>query len=318
VRIALLGKTRGIAGWMEDAADAFLASGHDVMIASSRDPRLAPALNNLLLSPWVGAPLLRRIVVRIGNFHPDLILAIRADAVPANVLDTIAAIKGRVPLVGWVGDRIDADFAERAAYYDAIAYTDTGLLRCHRELGIATPASFVPHAVGVTRTIVSGGQREPCMAFVANPTAYRCGIVAGIREPVAIYGPGWADAITAPQHRFTHRRLARDEVAEVYAGHFAVLNMRNELNVIDGLNQRNFAPCVFATPVVTDDQPDLALCFEPDSEVLVYRSVAELNDIYARLLREPDYAAEIGRRGQQRVLAEHTYEHRLKALLALA
>ena len=318
MRIALLGKTGGIAGWMEDAADAFRAAGHEVMIASSRDPRLAPSLNSLLLSPWMGAPLLRRIVARIRRFRPDLILAVRADAVPLAVLDAVAAIKGRAPFIGWVGDRIEADFAPIAARYDALAYTDTGLLRRHRALGIATPAAFVPHAVNVRRAVASGTPRLPCMAFVANPTAYRRDIVSGIREKVAIYGPGWVEALSAPQHHFTHRRLSREEVADVYARHLAVLNMRNEHNVIDGLNQRNFAPCVFATPVVTDDQPDLARCFEPGTEVLVYRSVGELNEIYARLLREPAYAAEIGCRGERRVLNEHTYEHRLQTLLALA
>ena len=301
---------------MEDAADAFHDAGHDVMIASSRDPRLAPSLNNLLLSAWAGAPLLRRIIARIRNFHPDLIIAIRADAVPAAVLDAVAAIKGRPPFIGWVGDSIDGEFAELAAYYDALAYTDTGLLRRHRDLGIQTPAAFVPHAVNVGRTPRGSELRRPCMAFVANPTAYRRDIVLRIAKQVTIYGPGWTD-VAAPQHRFTHRRLTRDEVAEVYARHLAVLNMRNERNVIDGLNQRSFAPYVFATPVLTDDQPDLSLCFEPGQEVLVYRSVEELNDIYERLLREPDYAAEVGRRGRQRVLAEHGYEHRLKALMAL-
>lgn len=288
------------------------------MIASTRDPRLAPSLNNLLLSPSVGAPLLRLIIARIRRFRPDLILAVRADAVPADVLGAIVGIEGRAAFVGWVGDRIDADFTERAAYYDALAYTDTGLLRRHRELGIATPAGFVPHAVNVRRRRASAVTRLQCMALVANPTAYRCTIVSGIREPIAIYGPGWANAAAVPQHRFTHRRLAQEEVVEVYARHFAVLNMRNEQNVINGLNQRSFAPYMFATPVVTDDQPDLALCFAPGEEVLVYRSVDELNDIYARMLREPDYAAEIGRRGRQRVLGAHTYEHRLEALRALA
>ncbi len=319
MRIALLGKTRGIAGWLEDAADAFHAAGHQVLVASTRDPRLAPPLNDLLLSPWTGAPLLRRILARIRRFRPELILAIRADAVPLGVLRAVAAIPGRAPLIGWVGDSIGAGFATLAASYDALAYTDTGLLRHHRELDIATPAAYVPHAVNLRGTTVAPGEaRDPCMAFVANPTAYRCNILAAVREPVAIYGPGWAAALSAPQHRYTHRRLSRDEVAAVYARHLAVLNMRNELNVIDGLNQRSFAPYVFATPVLTDDQPDLSLCFDPGEEVLMYRSTDELNDIYARLLREPAYAAAVGRRGQQRVLSEHTYEHRLQALLALA
>jgi len=69
--------------------------------------------------------------------------------------------------------------------------------------------------------------------------------------------------------------------------------------------------------VLTDDQPDLARCFDLGREVLVYRDADELNDIHARLQREPGYAAAIGDRGRRRLLAEHTYAHRLDTLAKL-
>ena len=69
--------------------------------------------------------------------------------------------------------------------------------------------------------------------------------------------------------------------------------------------------------VVADNQDDLPLCFEPGHEVLVYRDVDELNDLYVRLRREPERAAAVGEAGRRRVLAEHTYGHRLTALAKL-
>ena len=84
-----------------------------------------------------------------------------------------------------------------------------------------------------------------------------------------------------------------------------------------GLNQRHFDPYMAATPVLSDDQPDLSRCFELGREVLVYRDAAELDDIHARLQREPRYAAATGDRGRRRVLAEHTYAHRLDTLAKL-
>jgi spore maturation protein CgeB len=51
--------------------------------------------------------------------------------------------------------------------------------------------------------------------------------------------------------------------------------------------------------------------------MLVYRDVDELNDLYTRLRREPARAEAVGKSGRRRVLAEHTYGHRLAALARL-
>jgi spore maturation protein CgeB len=96
--------------------------------------------------------------------------------------------------------------------------------------------------------------------------------------------------------------------------HLAVLNMRSEGNVVNGLNQRNFDPYLCATPVVAEDQPDLTACFEPGKEVVVWRDVAELNAIYSALRQDPARAAAIGLAGQRRVLADHSYGRRLEIL----
>ena len=107
------------------------------------------------------------------------------------------------------------------------------------------------------------------------------------------------------------------EVHGLYAGHLAALNVRNELNVVSGLNQRNFDPCVTATPIVAEAQADLAACFDPGAEVLVYRDVEELNEIHRRLLADPREATRIGLAGRARLLADHTYAHRLRAMTHL-
>jgi spore maturation protein CgeB len=102
----------------------------------------------------------------------------------------------------------------------------------------------------------------------------------------------------------------------VYGRHLAALNIRNERNVLSGLNQRNFDPLLAGAALITDDQPDLARCFDPGTEVLVWRDLDDLNAQYARILAAPAEAAALAARGRQRVLAEHTYGARLKTLTA--
>ena len=153
------------------------------------------------------------------------------------------------------------------------------------------------------------------MVFIANPTPHRRAVIDALTQPISVYGPGWTPS-AAVAHDIHRRRLAADALAGVYARHTAALNIHNELNVVHGLNQRNFDPCLTQTLVVAEDQPDLALCFEPGREVVVYADPANLNDLHARLIKDAPWAAKIARQGRRRVLAEHTFEHRLAAIIA--
>lgn len=306
MRLLLLGRRASVTNWLEEAAGAFRASGHEVRLGVVRDPRLHPAVQRALETPITD-----RITARARAFKPDLILAIGGFHVPVALLERLAALPDRPPIAAWVGDNFDADERPLATLYDLAAYTDTGLERRHAELGFAAPTLFAPHAVD-PRLAVLAAERTPRMVFVANATPGRLAVVDAITRPVALYGPGWSGRDV---HEVHPRRLAAKALQGVYARHLASLNVRNEFNVLTGLNQRNFQPYLTATPLVTDDQADLPLCFEPGVEAFVWRGADELNDLYARLLTAPDEARRAGEAGRARVLADHTFDRRL-ALIA--
>jgi spore maturation protein CgeB len=75
---------------------------------------------------------------------------------------------------------------------------------------------------------------------------------------------------------------------------------------------RLFEAAACAIPVLSDWWAGLGEFFVPGEEILLARS----SDEAARLLIESDEdeLAEVGRRAQARVLAEHTSEHRAKEL----
>lgn len=254
----------------------------------------------------------------IRRFSPDLILAVGPYSMPGIILQRIAAIPGRPPIIGWVGDTFSAEDARVAASLDAIGYTDSGMLALHQEWNLPCRAAYVPHAAN-PRLAPTGSSSTPprnLITFVANPTDQRRALVRQVRTSIVLYGPGWGSE--PPSHHEIHARFVGiAELATIYASHLAALNIRHERNVLLGLNQRHFDPYLAATPVVSDAQPDLERCFEPGREVLVYRDAGELNEIYARLQTDPATAAAIGERGRQRVLAEHTYARRLEQLMKL-
>ncbi|PPQ31782.1 hypothetical protein CCS01_16305 [Rhodopila globiformis] len=224
----------------------------------------------------------------------------------------------RPPLIAWIGDVFTRQAAAVANPFDVIAYTDTGMLDLHRAYGFRARTAFVP--IAATRAVRSSQERAfriPDLAFVAAPRPNRRELLARVPHPVAIFGPGWQDAPELAHHRRDARRIGAHELADIYASHMAALNIRHGLVVINGLNQRHFAPYIQGTPVVSDTQPDLPLCFDPGTEMLVYRDGDELRELYAQLRHEPARARIIGLAGQRRVLAHHTYAHRLRTIAEL-
>jgi spore maturation protein CgeB len=310
MKIFLLGKGASITHWLEDAAAAFAAEGHEVEIGLVRRPWLAAPLEAALVGPIARG--LRRRIVRQA---PDLILAVGAFHVPARVLDAIANLPGRAPFIGWVGDRFGDSAGALAAHYDGVGYADSALLAQHKASGFHGEAIYLPHAVNPAGDWPMSESRERRMVFVGNPTPHRRAVAAALTAPITLHGPGWTAEDDA-HHQIHPRRLAPQALRGVYGAHLAALNIRNERNVLSGLNQRNFDPLLAGAALITDDQPDLERCFDPGVEVLVWRDAAELNAHHARVLADPAEAAALAARGRRRVLAEHTYGARLKTLAA--
>jgi spore maturation protein CgeB len=318
MKVFLLGKVRNITGWLEGCALGLRMAGHEVKIGVTRDPALNPVLDRALVSKRLGRPRAIGVARAIRHFSPDVILAVLSYTIPRDLLEVIAHLPGRPPLVGWVGDVFGEAQRRSAELFDLIAYTDTAMVGLHRRLGFRTPSVFLPHAANprLARLAAPAAEPEPKMVFVANPTPNRRALMRQVRTPVRIFGPGWA-SLGPTQHEVIARRIGMDEVGQIYAGHFATLNIMNAANVLGGLNQRNFDPCLFGTAVVSDDQPDLGLCFEVGREALSYRTAEELDEVYGRLLKAPQQARAIGEAGRRRVLAEHTYAHRIEALAGM-
>lgn len=310
MRVLLLGKVRSITGWLEDCASGLASAGHQVRTVASRNPALHSGLETALMGAKAAA--LARTVRRTA---PDLVLVIGPYEVPALLLEQLAGLSVRPPLVGWVGDAFDESAQAAAARFDLIAYTDSALLARHQALGFAAAGLFLPHAVDPRRVLTAPSMaRDPRLVFIANPTPNRRAIVAATREPLVLHGQGWTDS--GPPHETHQRRVRPEALLGIYARHAGALNIRHETNVVAGLNQRSFTPCLAATAVVSDAQPDLERCFEPAREVLVWRDVEELDAIAGRLRRDRAWGAAVGERGRARVLAEHTFGRRLEAIVA--
>jgi spore maturation protein CgeB len=106
------------------------------------------------------------------------------------------------------------------------------------------------------------------------------------------------DNVPAPEHR------------RFYAGQRFTLNLTRADMIRAGFSPsvRLFEAAGCGVPIVTDCWPGLDTLFEPGREILISESARDTLR-YVTELSERERAA-IGRRARQRVLAEHTAEHR--------
>lgn len=80
------------------------------------------------------------------------------------------------------------------------------------------------------------------------------------------------------------------------------------------VNQRIFDAPAAGAFVLTDQRDQMDALFEPGREIASYASPEEATDRIAYYLKHPEERQRIIAKARQRILAEHTYEHRLEAL----
>lgn len=83
------------------------------------------------------------------------------------------------------------------------------------------------------------------------------------------------------------------------------------------VNQRVFDVPACGGFVLTDRREQLDRLFETGREVLVYDAPEEIPELAARCLKDRALRERVGAAARARILAEHTYEHRLQELLAV-
>ncbi|MBU1247216.1 MAG: glycosyltransferase, partial [Proteobacteria bacterium] len=68
--------------------------------------------------------------------------------------------------------------------------------------------------------------------------------------------------------------------------------------------------------LITDRRRQMDQLFEPDSEIVTYDNPEEIPELVARYLKDELARKKVAKAAKQRILAEHTYEHRIEKLLA--
>jgi spore maturation protein CgeB len=81
---------------------------------------------------------------------------------------------------------------------------------------------------------------------------------------------------------------------------------------------RVFELAALGRPQLSDAKADITRHFREGSEIVLYRTLRELDGLARELLADPERRAALGAAARRRVLAEHTWRHRMEELLTVA
>lgn len=142
-------------------------------------------------------------------------------------------------------------------------------------------------------------------------TAHRAAVLSAFASELTVYGDeGWSgllDAELRPQVPYG------PPLAAVYRDSAVNLNVTS-LQMPTAVNQRIFDVPAAGGFLLTDNQADVSELFDED-EVATYQDAEEALDKARYYLKHPTRRAALTERGRLRIAREHTYDHRVKALV---
>jgi len=320
--VAIIQKSDGLLTWCTDLAAAFREAGAITLAANSRPSTLREwwwrhtQHQRLLLNPATS----RRLAATLAGFSPDLVVVLNYPSLPPAAAALLRkAVSPGVPIVGWLCDSLEGFPAGHDALLDGVYYFDSASLPALLEhyRGTRTRLEFLPLAANPRRyrcESINVQSRTRHLVFAGNCTPARQRFFAeyrrlGLRlDLYGLHAGNWPRV-------WRNRKLSSAALARVYQNHLVNLNLLQTGNTTNGLNLRAFEiPCaggLASYPLV----PDLARCFTPHQEVIVYQTATELAEIVRTLLRDPAQAQAITCSGHQRVMREHTFYHRATRML---
>ena len=283
---------------------------------------------------WVGMRIEMPLLRTAKAFRPDLVLVLKGEVLLPRTLMKLKQTTGASTTVWWVDDpyAFERQCGLRNVFdclplYDRVFVFDRQYLAPLQEQGIER-AEFLPCAADPALyrpQEVPEHDRGAYAARVSLIGAYfesRGEIVNELlKEPgLRIWGPGWEwflrerlgdSAVVC----YKGEALIPSEIAKVYASSLINLNTHHTQSQWGGLNSRAFEIPATGAFQLTDYVRGMEELLEPGREVAVYEKPYQVPELVRHYINDPESRERIARAGYERVIAQHTYRHRMTTVL---
>jgi spore maturation protein CgeB len=265
----------------------------------------------------------RAAVGRIGAFRPDLVI-ITDGGVPPKIIKEIRQVS-KAKLVAWFPDALSNLGRQYllASDLDAWFFHDRYMVRTFRaNLGLNAhylPQACVPQWHRRLELSEADRRKYGCdLCTASNMYYYRARMLEIFNDyDLRIWGIGYPRWLVSPlRAHYPGIYVAEGEKAKAFNASKIVLNTMHYAE-IEGVNQRLFEATGCGAFVITDWNPALPELFEPEREVVTFRSRQELKEKVDYYLAHPDERQEIAGRGYARAHRDHTIEKRLGRMMEI-
>jgi spore maturation protein CgeB len=180
------------------------------------------------------------------------------------------------------------------------------------------PESFAPRKLEAMDWAAYGAN----VSFLGTYYKSRARVISALAgEPgLRVWGPGWkrffAERTNGIAQQFSGEAEFPFETCKIYNTSLVNLNAHHPQTQEAGLNMRAFEILAAGAFELTDYVPGMEALLEPGRDAAVYRSPEEAAELARYYLKTPDSRRRLAESGHRRVLAEHTYRHRMQTVLA--
>jgi len=273
-----------------------------------------------LLSRWRGGSAQERLGKAVLQHQAQLVLVVEGAELTAGMITSLKRDSDAVWAAWFIGETRSVPLMEAlSTAYDVLFVPGTDLVEqlrgASRPPTIHLPPGCDP---SVHRPMKARDQFRANVVFVGAATPRREQLLGELTEfGLAIWGPGWRR--TPLKDYCRGEMLDLDDYVRAYAGASVAVNIHREGNnqggTATGCNQRLFELAAIGVAQVVDNRADLPLAFDTGRELLTFGTGSELRQLVQGLIQDPTTAERVAQAGRRRALAEHTYMHRLGAIL---
>jgi spore maturation protein CgeB len=265
----------------------------------------------------------------VERFKPDVVLSILCWGEPLTS-DSLACASGATR-IGWLMDDPFGYEGSRLenllTSFDRLYSPDDGWSdNIERMTGRrpdwlpcgADPESHHPVDASRQESELAGHVVYVGSSCVGHPAgAFRRALLESLEGvPLAIFGDtGWKSLGGSFARSYRGGPVSSERANVIYGSGAIALNFHHP-QFRRGTSLRTFALCGAGAFQVVDWRDGLDRWLTPGVELVTFRTPAELRGIVDRYLAEPAERARIAAAGRTRVLAEHTYRHRLQTMFS--
>lgn len=268
------------------------------------------------------------VLARVEAFEPDLVLALAQAPLSMQALRSLR--RDGVPTAMWFVEdwRVFTYWKAFAPMYDYFAVIQEDpffaeLEKVGQENALYLPMAADPEAhAPVELSSVERRTFGSDLSFMgAGYPNRRQAFRRLIKYDFKIWGTEWDGDPTLERHvQMGGRRVSPEECVKIFNASRINLNLHSSVSADelvprgDFVNPRTFELAACGAFQLVDERALMPDLFHSD-ELATFRDMAELMERIDHFLARPEERAEYARRGRERVLAEHTYAHRMQALV---